>query len=153
MKLNTLIKKNTATKLTISFILLMFGFSTAWAGPNEGRQEAASSTSSAKTPDLGVAHLSAVVKANGELVRGSGAIKAVHLTSFLGDYIVTFNRNVRNCTYTTSIGKAGFTGVPHLAVISATGANVSEFGVYIDINDLNGFPAKRPFHLNVFCHQ
>lgn len=129
---------------------MIFNISTAWAGPNEGN---ILFISPLKVPDLGVAHLSAVVNADGKLVRGSGVKSAAPVGGFIGDYIVTFNRNVRNCTYVTSLGNTGSVGVPQPGVISATGANVSANGVYIDANDIDGIPAERPFHLNVFCHK
>lgn len=131
---------------------IIFGISTASAGPNEGRGGHQLFILPFKAPDLGVAHLSAVVTADGKFVRGSGVKNVVPAGSF-GDYIVTFRRNVTNCTYVASLGNTGSIGVPQTGVISATGANIDPNGVYLDVNDIDGFSAERPFHLNVFCHK
>jgi len=127
---------------------MISGISTASAAvPNEGNNKLSISsfTSKAKVPDLGVAHLSAVVSASGKLVRGSGVKSSVPDQAFVGGYIVTFNRNVRNCTYVVSLGNTGSVGVPQPGVISATGANINPNGVYIHANNTDGIPADR-FH-------
>lgn len=142
---------NNTLKSAFIAVAMILGISTAWAGPNEGSNLIF--ISPLKVPDLGVAHLSAVVNADGKLVRGSGVKSATPVGGLIGDYIVTFNRNVRNCTYVVSLGNTGSLGVPQPGVISATGANVSSNGVYVDANDIDGIPAERPFHLNVFCHK
>ncbi|VAW57798.1 hypothetical protein MNBD_GAMMA07-1637 [hydrothermal vent metagenome] len=156
--------KKTLTPVFITTVMIL-GISTTWAGPNENNNgnklpSASSSLTSSwlsisplKIPDIGVAHLSAVVNADGKLIRGSGVKSTTPAKGFIGDYIVTFNRNVRNCTYVVSLGNTASSGVPQLGVISATGAAVNPNGVYIDANSINGIPAKRPFHLNVFCHK
>ncbi len=138
--------------------VMIFGISTVcWgAGPNESPNKGNNvfiALPLSKIPDFGVAHLSAVVTAKGKLVRGSGVKSVTPVISLIGDYTVVFNRNVRNCTYVVSLGNTGSTGVPKTGVISATGASVNSNGVYIDVNDINGYPVERPFHLNVFCHK
>src|SRR6186713_346358 len=51
----------------------------------------------------------AVVNADGTLARNSGASFVTHNPG-AGSYIVRFNRNVRNCAYTASIGLSGTSG-------------------------------------------
>ena len=141
-------------KSAIITTTMILGISSAWAGPNgEGEKLLLALPIAVQQADLGVAHLSAIVNEDGKLVRGSGARKATAVAGSPGDYIVSFNRNIRNCTYVVSLGNPNSVGVPQPGTISATGAFVDVNGVYIDANDTDGNPAENPFHLHVFCNK
>jgi hypothetical protein len=90
----------------------------------------------------------AVVAADGTLVNGKGAVLADNrfdLTN--GDYLVKFNRNVRNCAYsvTTTGGFAGQTG--------AQPYNVGGAEAWVEVFTTNsaGTAADIPFYLVVNC--
>jgi hypothetical protein len=142
-------------KSAIITTTMIMGISSAWAaGPNgEGGNQLFALPIAIQKADLGVAHLSAIVNADGKLVRGSGVKKTTAVAGFPGDYIVTFNRNIRNCSYVVSLGNPRSVGVPQPGTISATGASIDVNGVYIDANDTDGNPAENPFHLHVFCNK
>jgi len=141
-------------KSAIITTTMVLGISTAWAGPNgEGEKQVFALPLTVQQADLGVAHLSAIVNADGRLVRGSGASKATAVAGNPGDYIVSFKRNIRNCSYVVSLGNPNSAGVPQPGTISATGAFIDVNGVYIDANDTDGNPAENPFHLHVFCNK
>ena len=141
-------------KSAIITTTMIMGISSAWAGTNgEGQSQLLAFPIAIQKTDLGVAHLSAIVNADGKLIRGSGVKKATAVAGSPGDYIVSFNRNIRNCTYVVSLGNPNSVGVPQPGTISATGAFVDVNGVYIDANDTDGNPAENPFHLHVFCNK
>ena len=54
---------------------------------------------------LGAAHMFALVRHDGTLVGGSGAVSAVHITG--GVYEVIFERSVVGCALTSTAGLAG----------------------------------------------
>jgi hypothetical protein len=91
----------------------------------------------------------AVVNSDGTLARGKGALDASTLGG--GSYEVLFDRNVRKCAYTATIGLSGAAGseVPgEITVVGRAGANN---GVFITTHDSTGAFADRGFHLTLNC--
>jgi hypothetical protein len=68
-----------------------------------------------------------------------------------GNYIIRFNRNVRNCNYTATIGLSGASGTEAPGFITVVGAAVDVKGVFVTTDDINGASADRGFHLLVTC--
>ena len=91
----------------------------------------------------------AVVDANGNLVRGKGAVKSERIAT--GFYRVTFNRNVRACAYIASVGWI-FSGE-----IGASGPDPSisiellRTQVWVQTRGSGAMAANIPFHLLVKC--
>jgi hypothetical protein len=92
----------------------------------------------------------AVVNANGTLARGFG-VQSVSHTAGTGSYIVFFNRNVRDCAYTATIGLGGASGTSARGFITTVGAAAGVRGVFVTTDDIAGNPAERGFHLFVSC--
>lgn len=90
--------------------------------------------------------ISASVRANGLVARGSRVIDAIREVE--GAYIVAFERDVSACTYQVTVGTSspGFTDGSATAQPSTTGESVV-VGTY----DAAGEPSDRPFHLTVTC--
>jgi hypothetical protein len=97
---------------------------------------------------LGMALMSAVVNAQGTLVRGAGAVST---TGGDGQYEVVFDRNVTACAYTASVASPD-TDIPAdgaSVVLSVLIDNPNALFVRIT-QDQVGF-ALRPFQVIVFC--
>ena len=68
-----------------------------------------------------------------------------------GNYIIRFNRNVRNCAYNVTIGLAGASGTATPGLVTVAGAAVDVKGVFVTTDDIAGASSDRPFHLMVIC--
>jgi hypothetical protein len=93
--------------------------------------------------------LSAVVNADGSLARGVGAASVS--TSGTGNKIVIFDRNVRDCTYTASVGLSGASGTSAAGFITVVGAAIDENGVFVTTDDILGASTDLGFHLHLTC--
>jgi hypothetical protein len=93
--------------------------------------------------------LMAVVNADGTLARGVGADGVA--TAGTGNYRVSFDRNIRNCAYTATIGLAGASGTETPGFITVVGDALDVNGVYVTTDDIAGASANRAFHLAVTC--
>ena len=97
----------------------------------------------------GTTHWS-VVTAAGLQARGRGVTSVTRTNT--GRYQVIFDRDVRNCAYSASIGDVGAVNPPRGEIaVSALATNVN--GVFIQArNGGDNAPlANRPFHLIVSC--
>lgn len=92
--------------------------------------------------------LFAVVRANGELVRGCNALEAEPGDGD-GVYRVLFSQNVSRCAWVATIGLPN-DGVPPPGEISVAGL-INPNAVQVRTFISNGNPADRPFHLAVHC--
>jgi hypothetical protein len=93
----------------------------------------------------------AVVTEGGVLNRGTKKLTAGDVTkTSLGNYVVSFNRDVRRCSYQATIGSAGF-AFPDLGqiIVSAHPSNVK--AVRVRTADRMGNVADRAFQLAVTC--
>jgi hypothetical protein len=93
--------------------------------------------------------LYASVKANGTLASGNGVVSI--LTAGTGNYVVVFNRNVRDCAYEGTIGSSATSGAVNTGEITVVGAAIDVNGVFVTTDDSNGVSAGRPFMLSVYC--
>lgn len=89
----------------------------------------------------------AIVNADGSVARGSHVASAINLSS--GNYVVDFDRAVRKCTFTATLGDANDGSLPGYVTVAA--ANEQKAGVYVVTFDQHGAPTDRGFHLNVRC--
>lgn len=95
----------------------------------------------------GVLH-EAVVAGNGVLGRSRGVSSATRAGE--GRYQVLFDRDVRGCVYSASIGDAG-AAAPAAGLIESSQLASNVNGVSLRTQNSNGAPADRPFHLLVSC--
>lgn len=115
----------------------------------EGRNQGIAAQEDAKAA-AATGTLFAVVSASGDLNRGEGA-KNVTRGKYVGDYIVKFNGNVKNCAYVATIGLPGRSGVSAPGFITVVGSNNDANSVYVSTYNLNAVSAQRGFHLVVTC--
>ncbi|MCA1694753.1 MAG: hypothetical protein LC749_08485 [Actinobacteria bacterium] len=92
---------------------------------------------------------SAVVGPLGQNVRGRG-VTSVARTDNPGRYQVIFNRDVRGCVYSATVGDVGADNPPG-GQVSVGGLAASPNGVAVRTTDSAGNLANRPFHLLVSC--
>lgn len=92
---------------------------------------------------------SAVVGPIGQNVRGRG-VTSVARTDNPGRYQVIFNRDVRGCVYSATVGDVGGDGPPG-GQVSVGSLAASPNGVAVRTTDSDGDLANRPFHLLVSC--
>ncbi|GLK81268.1 hypothetical protein [Methylopila turkensis] len=118
-------------------------------GPNDpppgGR---ASSTPSAS--DLGMALMSAVVRADGTLARGEG-VESSAVVGLSHQYEVIFGRDVTACAYTVDIGGFEPFGIPPKGVAAVIGRAGNVRGVYVETFRVDGAELPLGFHVLVFC--
>jgi len=98
---------------------------------------------------LGMAIMSALVKADGTLLGGAGATSSSqHQT---GRYRVFFNRSVLGCDYVaTQSHSNSLTHNPPVATI-ATAPGDSANSVWVVVHDGSGTDVNRIFRMIVFC--
>lgn len=97
----------------------------------------------------------AVVKSDGTLARGKGALSATHFGVGNGIYGVQFDRDVRRCVYTATIGLSAIqdtvTGTsPPGEITVAPLVNVPN-GVFVTTHNSAGTSENRGFHLALNC--
>jgi hypothetical protein len=95
----------------------------------------------------GVNH-QAVVSNVGATVRGRGVASSAQTDT--GQYQVIFDRDVRNCVYTATIGDESAAGAGN-GQISVTSAAANVNGVRVVTRNSNGVNENRSFHLIVSC--
>jgi hypothetical protein len=96
----------------------------------------------------------AVVNDNGNLVRGAGAVTAKQLftPATRGSYQVTFNRRVKGCALTATIGRVNSASrEPDPGEIGVAYRHGNSKSVYVKTRDSDGTEADRSFHLAVLC--
>jgi hypothetical protein len=90
----------------------------------------------------------AVISNVGVTVRSRGTTSSSQ--SGPGQYLVVFDRDVRNCVYTATLGDESAAG-PGNGQISVTSAATNVNGVRVVTRDSAGEFANRSFHLIVSC--
>lgn len=94
---------------------------------------------------------SAVINSGGQLVRGRGVSAADRiLGAGPGRYAVVFNRDVRGCFYSATIGDVSTNGPP-TGQASVASLPTNPNGVSVRTQAEGGNAAPRPFHLLVSC--
>ncbi len=94
--------------------------------------------------------LFAVVNADGSLARENQGVAVTH-SAGAGSYIVEFDRDVRSCSYTATLGLSGASGTSARGFVTVVGAAASANGVFVTTDDIAGSGAERGFHLQVIC--
>ena len=96
----------------------------------------------------GSTQLYAVINHDGTTARGKGNLSSQKLGT--GAYEVLFARDIRNCSYTATIGTA-LASDPPFGLISVTPRVTATNGVFVNTRSINGDLGDRPFHLYVDC--
>lgn len=91
----------------------------------------------------------AVVDDTGNLARGRHALSATNVGT--GAYIVQFDRNVRACSYTATIGLSGASGTSTRGFITVVGAAAGVDSVFVTTDSTAASPLNLGFHLQVIC--
>ena len=91
----------------------------------------------------------AVVNANGTLARGTSGTSSAS-TGLTGNYEVLFDRDVRSCAYTATIG-APTTAIANPGAITVAQRGGKPNGVFLTVKDVDGARQAQPFHLVVTC--
>jgi hypothetical protein len=110
-------------------------------------------------PGQPATQLWAVIRSDGTIARQSGAVTNATPLSAAGQYLVTFNRDVRACAYQATIGASVnlttvWSTVPpgHASVsFGAVWTSQNPGTVVVEAYDSAGTRAQRDFHLVVFC--
>jgi hypothetical protein len=93
----------------------------------------------------------AVVDPTGSALRGNGVNSSSKLSG-TGRYEVTFNTDMRKCSYVATVGGDPSNQLGSTAGLVATASGPSSSnGVYVETKDLSGNLADRPFHLQTLC--
>jgi hypothetical protein len=97
----------------------------------------------------------AVVKSDGTLARGKGAVSATHFGVGNGIYGVRFDRNVTKCVYTATIGLSAIqdtvTGTSPPGEITVAPLANAPNGVFVTTHNSAGTSENRGFHLALNC--
>jgi hypothetical protein len=94
----------------------------------------------------------AVVRSNATLARGRGVFSVSRPSGFpVGNYIVRFLDNIRNCAYTATVGDFDALGVGPTGEVTTVGAAIDVRGVYLQTFNSAGSISDRTFHLLVSC--
>ncbi len=91
----------------------------------------------------------AVVRADGSKHRGRGFVSSSRLSP--GTYEVFFDRNIKKCAWSGTVGIGGFSGSTGPAMITITGRVGTNNGLYVTTYDGDGAKADMPFHTVVTC--
>jgi hypothetical protein len=97
----------------------------------------------------GTKKLYAVVDATGNLARGPRVVSSARLSA--GNYEVIFNRKIKNCAFTATLGTTGTGSIPAPGLITVAGRAGNFSGVFVRIVDRTGTSLDSSFHLAVTC--
>jgi hypothetical protein len=142
---NANLRRTLAAGTVLSSILLFPALATAQNNSGPGTKATESTPA-----EIGTGDRFAVVRANAIIARHFGAVSVVQ-TDGVGTYEVRFNKNVRNCMYTATIGLSGISGSSAPGFITVVGGNSAVQNVYLTTHDIDGVQANRGFHLLVAC--
>jgi hypothetical protein len=91
----------------------------------------------------------AVSDYSGNFVRGSGVTGFTHLGT--GRWEVTFNRDMRGCSYVATIADPGNALVYYPGMVFTAGGHNSANGVYVETKNPGFGLSDYPFHLHTVC--
>lgn len=127
------------------------------AADGQTRQSPNNSTNRPAAADgtLGMALMSAVVTYTGDLVRGSG-VSAISNPN-LGEYVLTFDRDISQCTWVVSAAAEGDFAIADFGPNNGFGPN--QLAVFVrsitgaSSNSVSYAADRSDFNLIVFCSQ
>jgi hypothetical protein len=92
--------------------------------------------------------LQASIGADGVAARANGLTSSTREST--GTYRVNFDRDIRGCAYSATIGNTG-EGTAAMGDIVVAINNLDPRGVYVATRNADGTPVNRPFHVIVSC--
>lgn len=92
----------------------------------------------------------AVVKADGVLKRGSGAVSASQPEG-TGTYEVDFTADVTGCAYVATLGEPASSGIAPAGDITVAGRSGVPEGIFVETANIHGVLKNRSFHVDVGC--
>jgi len=120
-------------------------------GPNAIKEQSLDASKLKQVPAATVADgvvRQAVISDVGATVRGRGVASSAQ--TGMGQYVVVFDRDVRQCIYTATLGDESASG-PGTGQIAITSAATNVNGVRVVTRGSDGTQANRSFHLLVSC--
>jgi hypothetical protein len=120
-------------------------------GPNAIKEQALDATKLKQVPSAVAADgvvRQAVISDVGAMVRGRGVSSSAQ--TGMGQYQVVFDRDVRQCIYSATLGDESASG-PGTGQIAVTSAASNVNGVRVVTRDSSGTQSNRSFHLIVSC--
>lgn len=93
--------------------------------------------------------VTAVIRADGSEHRGRGLDSSNRLGD--GVYEVFFDRSIKKCAWTGTVGLGSFSGSTGPAMITITGRVGTKNGLFVTTFDGTGAPTDLPFHTVVVC--
>ena len=120
-------------------------------GPNSIKEQSLDASKLKQVPSAAQAEgvvRQAVVSDVGALVRGRGVASSAQTGT--GQYQVVFDRDVRQCIYSATLGDESASG-PGTGQIAVTSEASNVNGVRVLTRDSTGAQANRSFHLVVSC--
>ena len=123
-----------------------------FAQPNSGpvaKESADSGRVAEGSTEFSTTDRFAVVNANCTFSRKFGAVSCTK--AGVGNYVIRFNKNVRPCYYTATIGLGGAIGTEVPGFITVVGAAADATGVFVTTDNISGVSEDRGFHLLVSC--
>ncbi|MFN8098400.1 MAG: hypothetical protein U0Q21_08955 [Dermatophilaceae bacterium] len=91
----------------------------------------------------------AVVNSDGSFMRGKGVISTTRLST--GVYDVRFVRNITTCNWLGTVGQGNFVGSTGPGIITITGRNGTNNGLFVTTFTAGGAAADLPFAADVIC--
>ena len=120
-------------------------------GPNAIKEQALDANKLKQVPSAAVAegvNRQAVIADTGAAVRSRGVASSAQTGT--GQYQVVFDRDVRQCVYSATLGDESASG-PGTGQIAVTSAASNVNGVRVVTRDSTGAAVNRSFHLVVSC--
>jgi hypothetical protein len=102
------------------------------------------------TPPPAGTSFTAVVGANGNLVRGSGATAASQPEG-KGTYEVDFESDVTGCAYVATLGQTGSKGEADPGDVTVVGRAGNPAGIFVETANVQGALKNRAFQIDVGC--
>ena len=97
-------------------------------------------------------HVFAVVEADGSAHHGRGLVSSGRVAGDgAGVYEVFFDRNIKKCAWSGTVGRTDFVSTTGPAMITITGRVGTNNGLYVTTFDATGAKADLPFHTVVTC--
>jgi hypothetical protein len=134
------------------------GGALASGGGDSGPNQSLSASSSAKAFTAKAAkakkkdRVYAVVNADGSKHHGRGFVSSAKVVGDgAGVYEVFFDRSIKKCAWSGTVGNPDFVGHTGPAMITITGRVGTNNGLYVTTYDADGAKADLPFHTVVVC--
>ena len=125
------------------------GAGSAYAADNNTGPARAAASGSVRQATQALKGCFAMVNADGTRARGKCARGSTK--SATGQYLVTFDADIRRCSFQATLGLAAFQGISPAGEIAVVGGFNTTNAVFVQTFNSAGVAADRAFHLTVIC--